>query len=300
MTTFLIPEVDKADVIFTAPRFITLKYEPGSALSNQFNGKTESVSFRLNNSDADMQKIISAFNRAFIEKRTPVQIINASLDYTASLRGDPDKLALAYKVVLKPTISRYTLETGAQSLIDLDWRDVDVNSSLVVNTPENGQMDINKPIGLINSTYPEFANQLLNTELAGMMTTPLFNFHELGMPMDRWHFLFDPTGSQAGAAGAGYAEQGGARVVSVFSLGESSFREGTHSAQEQFATGTIGDTSISGQSSTPPPNGQLQIAGFARIQKVDTGATCPATRRGGPSLRSRSSARRAWSPVATT
>ena len=35
--------------------------------------------------------------------------------------------------------------------------------------------------------------------------------------MDTWHFLFDPTGSQAGAAG--FKEVGGARAISIYSLG---------------------------------------------------------------------------------
>jgi hypothetical protein len=95
------------------------------------------------------------------------------------------------------------------------------------------------------------------------------NYEEIGLPMDRWHFLFDPTGSQASATGSGYSEEGGSRVVSVFSLGESSFREGTHSVSESSVDTTVDDSKISIRASNPPPSGQIQIAGFAKVQKIN-------------------------------
>jgi hypothetical protein len=48
MTVFLNPERDKASALFTGIRFITLKYEPGSVLSNIFDGKSERITFTMN------------------------------------------------------------------------------------------------------------------------------------------------------------------------------------------------------------------------------------------------------------
>src|SRR5438067_713474 len=84
--------------------------------------------------------------------------------------------------------------------------------------------------------------------------SPLFNFQPIGIPMDRWHFLFDPTGSLAGVAGSGFTEQGGAKAVSIYSLGESSFREGTFTEQTSDSTATIANTPVQVHSSTPPPS----------------------------------------------
>ena len=47
------------------------------------------------------------------------------------------------------------------------------------------------------------------------MKNPLLNFQDVARSMDTWHFLFDPTGSQAGAAG--FKEVGGARAISIYS-----------------------------------------------------------------------------------
>ena len=46
----------------------------------------------------------------------------------------------------------------------------------------------------------------MTTEASAIMADPLLNFQDVGRSMDTWHFLFDPTGSQAGAASAGLQE----------------------------------------------------------------------------------------------
>ena len=55
---------------------------------------------------------------------------------------------------------------------------------------------------------------------------------------------------------------GGSKIVSIYSLGESSFREGTHSAKESSASSTIDNVNVGLHSFTAPPSGQLQIGGF--------------------------------------
>ncbi|HEY9386048.1 MAG TPA: hypothetical protein VIP70_03345 [Nitrososphaeraceae archaeon] len=273
-TTSMVPETDKADTIFTAVRFVTLEYEPDSALAKQFNGKDERVQFSLSLNDSatdnGMVELVNAINTAIVQqKASPVRIENATLDYTASLKGSANKLSLAYKVVLEGILSNIVLDRAEQgTVLDLDWRSVVVNEPLTVKTQQYGNMSVNYPVGLFQATFPQFAQNLLNSPASGIMRDPLFNFQDIGVPMDRWHFLFDPTGSQAGAAGAGFEEIGGARVVSIYSLGESSFREGTFSEKRNEASATLNGTRFGIESTTPPPSGQIQIAGFSRIEKA--------------------------------
>jgi hypothetical protein len=271
MTVFLVTDSDKADATFTAIRFITIQYSPGSQLSKQFDGKNERVMFTVNSTEDGMSQLISTVNQVLrTEKQSPVQVENATLDYTASIRGEPDRVALAYKVVLKSNISKFVLERSAEqgTAVDLDWRGLDVKQPMILNTQNYGMINVNYPIGLLQATFPDFAGKLLNSQAKEVMNDPIFTFQEIGAPMERWHFLFDPTGSQAGAAGAGYIEEGGAKVVSIFSLGESSFREGVQSAVEKNAQATIDGTQVSLHASTPPPSGQIQITGFARVAEA--------------------------------
>jgi hypothetical protein len=269
MTTSMVPNTDKADALLTAVKFITMEYEPGSPLSQQFNGKDERIQFSLNTSDPGMPELINAINADIrSQKGSPVRVENATLDYTGSLKGSEDKIQLAYKIVIEGILTSIVLDRGEQgSVLDLDWRSVIVDEPLPVDAPQYGNISVNYPIGLIQATYPEFAQALLNSEAAGLMREPLFNFQDMGVGMERWHFLFDPTGSQAGAAGSGFEEIGGARVVSIYSLGESSFREGTFSEKVTQASADINGAEVGIESTTPPPSGQIQIAGFSRIEK---------------------------------
>jgi hypothetical protein len=269
MTTSMVPNTDKADALLTAVKFITMEYEPGSPLSQQFNGKDERIQFSLNTSDPGMPELINAINADIrTQKGSPVRVENATLDYTGSLKGSEDKIQLAYKIAIEGILTSIVLDRGEQgSVLDLDWRSVLVDEPLPVDAPQYGNISVNYPIGLIQATYPEFAQALLNSEAAGLMREPLFNFQDMGVGMERWHFLFDPTGSQAGAAGSGFEEIGGARVVSIYSLGESSFREGTFSEKVTQASADINGAQVGIESTTPPPSGQIQIAGFSRIEK---------------------------------
>lgn len=272
MEVFLLPERDAADPIFTSVRFITLLYEPGSELAKVFNGTNERITFTLNSTTQGMKELQNTMNEAILrEKHSLIQLNNSKLEYTAQIRGDEDRAQISYKIKFAPHITNYVLPSNSTSnkALDLDWRSVVVQGPLTVTVPKYGEFDINYPIGPVKALYPEVAQKLESVEQSKkIFDTPLLDYEEIGFPMDRWHFLFDPTGSQASAAGAGYAEEGESKVVSVFSLGESSFREGTHAAKESSISTTIDGSKVNIKSSDPPPSAQIQISGFAQIKKI--------------------------------
>jgi hypothetical protein len=272
MEVFLLPQRDAADPIFTSVRFITLLYEPGSELAKVFNGTNERVTFTLNSTTQGMKELQNTVNEAILrEKHSLIQLNNSKLEYTAQIRGDEDRAQISYKIKFAPHITNYVLPSNSTSnkALDLDWRSVVVQGPLTVTVPKYGEFDINYPIGPVKALFPDVAQKLVSVEQSkNIFETPLLDYEEIGFPMDRWHFLFDPTGSQASAAGSGYAEEGESKVVSVFSLGESSFREGTHAAKESSVSTTIDGSKVNIKSSDPPPSAQIQIAGFAQIKKI--------------------------------
>ena len=271
MEVFLLPERDAADPIFTSIRFVTIRYEPGSELAQILNGTNERVMFTLNSTTQGMEELQRSVNEAILkEKKSPIQLSNSTLEYTAQIRGDEDGAQLSYKIKFAPHITNFVLPSNSTTpALDLDWRSVVVQGPLTVTVPKYGEFDINYPIGPVKALFPDAAQKLMSVEeTKNLFETPLLDYEEIGMPMDRWHFLFDPTGSQASAAGSGYAEEGESKVVSVFSLGESSFREGTHSAKESSISTTIDGSPVSIKSSNPPPSGQIQVGGFAQVKKI--------------------------------
>jgi hypothetical protein len=272
MTVVLSPQQNQAEPVFTANRFITLEYDPTSELAKKLATVNDNLRFRANASTPGMAELISGINKdIFTEKQSPILIENATIDYTGTLRGSSDRLIMSYKVVFTPSITGFTLpsnnsESGG-ALVDLDWRGFFTNRPLELQVPEFGNVSINYPISLLQVKFPEIAQQLNSSEASEIFNTSLFNFEKIATPMERWHFLFDPTGSQASTAGSGYEELGGARVVSIFSLGESSFREGVMEAEESDAAAVIDGTNVDIHSSHPPPSGQIQVAGFATVSR---------------------------------
>ena len=121
---------------------------------------------------------------------------------------------------------------------------------------------------------PEVATKIQNTTLAEAFKKPILDFQEFGASMNNWHFLFDATGAQAGAAGYGFSvTEGGSKIVSIYSLGESSFREGTHTVKETSASADIDGVTVTANDLTAPPSGQMQIGGFSQIQQGGSGGT---------------------------
>ena len=164
------------------------------------NGKSEHVTFKVKGPGGGMPGINSAFNQAIAsQKQSPVRILNANLSYSADLTGQPDNAILSYKVDFKPTITRYVLEKNSSqgAVLDTDWRSISVNGPLIVDAPKYGKINVNYPIGLLQCFTQQWLNRSQIHKSAEIMTTPLLNFESLGVPLDRWHFLFDPTGSAA-------------------------------------------------------------------------------------------------------
>jgi len=269
MTTVVIPSLNEAQAQFTGDGIVTITYDPNSALSKNLTGFDENVKFKANMSTPGMQELVSTINQVLNQKQTTARIQNATLDYNAQIHGTPGQLKISYLVRLKPLIQGVTLPNqndSAVNVIDMDWRSFVVPQPLNLQVPGLGEINVNYPIGLLQAKLPNLASQIAATDTEKLLEKPIFDFALMGQSLDTWHFLFDPTGSQAGMLGSGFEEIAGAKVVSIFSLGESSFREGTFQDIEQEAKATIDGTTVNIHTFKSKPSGQIQIAGFAQLR----------------------------------
>lgn len=269
----LIPEFDMAAGSFIGVKFVQIKYEPGSAVAKLFNGRTERIEFSIEGTNASgMSELVAAANQALLKVQSPAQMTGANLTYSGVLRGWPDRLTLTYNVEFIPTFSGFKLDANATDDIpmDVNWRGFAIDGPVFVDSPEHGGINVNHPIGLLEAAFPEFADKLAGSEAEEIMTEPILDFGELGaMPMERWHWLFDPTWSQASTGGLLTGEGiGRAKVMSVYSLGECSIREGCPSPKEGDVSISIDGEPVQIHISTPQPNAQVEIAGFTRLEKA--------------------------------
>jgi hypothetical protein len=270
MTATLITDLDKSNATFIGVKNLTLKYPEGSSVAKQLNGKTERLDFTLNAtaSDPSVASLIQETNKAFAAAKSPVQATAAVVHYQAKISGGPSTASISVKVEFHPTIQKFVLSKDSQSggtLVDLEWRTFVIKGPVTVKSPDDGDININQGIGVLAAKYPDLASQISNSGLAAPFQEPVLDFSRFNTPMGNWHFLFDPVGTYGGGTITG-SDYGGARALSVYSLGESSFREGTFEAQETQASGTLDGSAISVKAQTPPPSGQLTIAGYSKLQ----------------------------------
>jgi hypothetical protein len=219
-----------------------------------------------------MGELVAAANQALLRAQSPAQVAGANLTYSGVLRGWPDRLTLTYNVEFMLAFSGFKLDGNATDdiPIDINWRGFTIEGPVLVNSPENGRINVNHPIGLLEATFPELAEKLAGSNAEEIMTEPILDFSELGAtPMERWHWLFDPTFSQASTGGLLTGEGiGRAKVMSVYSLGECSIREGCPPPKEGDASVSVDGEPVKIHISTPQPNSQIEIAGFTRIEEV--------------------------------
>jgi hypothetical protein len=266
LSAALNPAADTGEASYRGVRSITLEYPAGSSLAQELNGQNQRVEFSLNGTatgqdNTGMSGLIAALNRALLQADSPVQASQAVVSYSGVVRGGPTSTVISYRIDLQPTFERIVLQGGEGSqTVDLEWRGIAINEPLVVNAPDVGQININYPIGLLQALYPSLAQKFEGTQAMEILNQPILNFEEFNVPMTTWHVLFDPVGAYGGSVGL---ETGGAQALSVYSLGESSLREGAHTIEEMDATATIDGATVNVHSTTPPPSGQIQIAGYS-------------------------------------
>jgi hypothetical protein len=272
LTATLIPEKGKATPTFTGVKNVTIRYPEGSSLAQQLDGKSDRIEFSVNGTskDAVMAELIQATNKALVEAKSPVQITAADVKYTASIKGGPASTLMSVRVDYQPTLDNFVLSKGdaqvSGDIVDLQWRAFIVKGPIKVKSQEFGEVNINQAIGALEIKYPAVASKLSSSGVGGLLQEPVMDFTKFNAPMStNWHHLFDPIGTYGTGTISG-SEYGSARVLSVYSLGESSLREGTFEAEETTGTATIDGATVNVKSLTTAPSAQVTVAGFLDVQ----------------------------------
>ena len=273
LRALLVPSRDKIDASYIGVKTITLNYPSGSSLSQTFDGQLKRISFALNGTagqqdETGVSRLINSINAALLEAKSPALATAVSVSYSAVLRGDPTRTTIAYKTEIEPTLEKYVLEVqGTTQTIDLEWRGIAIKSPVILNAPEIGEIDVNHPVGLLQALYPAVAEELLNSEAREILEDPLLNFKAFDFPMASWHWLFDPVGAYGGQVDLQGTE--GASVLSVYSYGEGSIREGVQHPEEKDASVNIDGAAVAVHSTTPSPSGQITVAGYSVEQEAE-------------------------------
>ena len=225
------PDSNVALAKMTYQRSIVIDYSDGGKLADTMNGKSGVISFTADKSTPGMQSLIIKLNSYIAGKGSQAQITDLKLDYLATMTGRDNNLSLDYKIVLRPLVENFVIKAGSASsptLIDIDWRGFGAVGPVVIYTQQYGDIEINLPISAFDKLLPPSLVLSLKASEAGeLLSTRMLDADGIkNQAVGNWHFLFDPTGISVDASQHGLDSEISGSVVSRFTMGESSLREG--------------------------------------------------------------------------
>jgi len=257
------PNSDTAYAKMVYQRSISIDYSDGGKLAETMNGKSEKISFTAIASNPGIESLIANLNSYFASQGSQASISDLSLEYKSVLTGRSTSMSVDYTIILRPTIENIVIKQGSgndPTLLDADWRGFGALGPVVINTPTYGDVEINLPISAFEKFTPALALSLMASDAGELLSTRLMDGDEIkAQPIGNWHFLFDPTGINADASKYGF--QTGS-VISSFTMGESSLREGL--IREQVHESTFSSDKIYRITSYESSgNASIDIIGFA-------------------------------------
>jgi len=221
------PNSDTAIAKMTYQRSINIDYSDGGKLADTMNGLNKEISFSADSSNPSVQSLISKINSYILSQNSQAQITDLTVEYKSLMTGRSTSMSVDYTVILHPTIHNFVIKQGSgndPTLLDVDWRGFGVIGPVIINTPTYGDVEINLPISTFERFTPSLALSIKASDAGQLVNTRLMDGDEIkAQPIGNWHFLFDPTG--IGADASQYGFQTGS-VISSFTMGESSLREG--------------------------------------------------------------------------
>ncbi len=228
---------------FIFQRTAFIEYKEGGSIADALRGQEVTIRFSADSSSAGMQELIDKLNENLVAAKSTVSVTDMQLEYSATMVGRGDQASVDYRVVIIPTMEGFLIreyQEGSPGLFDATWRGMSVDGPIPLMTEEFGEIDVNQPLSFFKTEFPEVASQITG-EAQDVLEMGLIDASGIAkQPLTNWHFLFDPTGIAADTSRFGFS--GAKVVVSSFTMGESSLREGQVREQEFEATFTSDNT----------------------------------------------------------
>lgn len=267
------PETNSSPFKITYQRTAIIDYHQGGNLASYLDGSEWTLERSAGVDDPAVRQLMASLNNQIRSDGSLASVDNLSVEYIFHLTGRNVNTSLDFKVVLTGNIVNYIItQDSLRTLVDLGWRGLSTDESIVVDG-----VDVNIPLNMLREHEPAIYDLAQGTEAGEILSMPLINADFiLEQSMTNWHFLFDPTGINVDASQFGISEEIAGRVVSSWTMGESSIREGIQTEQEWHAAIT-GDThpTIPGEISydlravQSADNANLYVFGFGALDTLD-------------------------------
>jgi hypothetical protein len=202
---------------------VFIEYPNGGDLFDALGGTEWNTSGTADATNPGVQQLMMKLNAGIQSDGSQAKISDLNVVYEFQLKGRNLQTSIDYRVILEGTITDYIItEDSQKKLVDMGWRGLSTTSPIKIDG-----IEINIPLGVLATEEPILYRTFLGTEAESVLTRELINADFiLEQPMTNWHFLFDPTGINADASTFGLDDEIAGFVVSSWTMGESSIREG--------------------------------------------------------------------------
>jgi hypothetical protein len=244
---------------------VFVEYPNGGKIFDELHAQEWTISGTADSTNPDVQNLIGVLNSKITRDGSQAQISDLDVTYNFHLKGRNLGTAVDYKLVLEGTLTNYIISKDqTKTLIDLGWRGLTAIDEIVIDGVE-----INHPISVLRDKEPAVYNILSGTEAEEILSKNLIDANFiLEQPMTNWHFLFDPTGINVDASTFGLDESIVGFVISHWTMGESSLREGRQ-VERVFEAEVNADQKYVIRSVQSADAANLSTIGFGALDMLD-------------------------------
>jgi hypothetical protein len=230
-----------------------------------------------NNNTVAMQNLLKAINEQFQGKNSIVRATGVNVSFIADIEQFSDtETSVDQRISVNLNLENFVIPNSndpTHKYIDLNWRSFIINDSIPLQYTNSSHskatttgVDINHLLSMLYSLNPNFKKEInSNSSDTKILNSPLIDFSKLSTSMNDWYHLFDPAAELAETKGYGFkGEVNGAKVVTIYSLGEGSIREGAH--VDTIYDVTFGNgKQYKAELTLPAPNGRIDILGYSKL-----------------------------------
>ncbi|MCY4491343.1 MAG: hypothetical protein OXC46_07770 [Thaumarchaeota archaeon] len=259
------PNNDSSPFSINYQKTVFIEYPNGGQLFDLLRSKSWTVSGVADSSSPEVQALIENINLKILNDGSHAKISDLDVKYEFQLHGRQPSTSIDYKVELDGTITDYVITKDSQrTLVDLGWRGISATGDVIIDGVE-----LNMPLSIIEAQEPELYNVLQGTAAEEILRMNLINADfVLEQPMTNWHFLFDPTGINVDAGTFGLDDSISGYVVSSWTMGESSIREGIQ-IEKIFEADIVADQTYTVRSVQSSDAANLYAIGFGALDVLD-------------------------------
>ena len=244
---------------------VFIEYPNGGDLFDALGGTEWNTSGTADATNPGVQKLMMKLNEGIQQDGSQARVSDLNVIYEFQLTGRNIQTSIDYRVVLEGTITDYIItEDSQKQLVDLGWRGLTTTSSIMIDG-----IEINIPLGVLETEEPILYNTFVGTEAESVLNRELINADFiLEQPLTNWHFLFDPTGINADASQFGLDESIAGFVISSWTMGESSIREGRQ-VERVYEAEVMADELYTIRSVQSTDTANLSSIGFGALDILD-------------------------------